>query len=411
MRVLLVTPFYAPDLGPSAALYEMLCEGLVHLGCEVSVISAVPHYPTGRVPKEFRGRLVQREQRKGVNVTRVWVPSVDRARLGRRLWGFFCFQFLAAAAGLTRRYDVLLASGPALEVLLPVLALGVLRRKPMIYSVHEIYPDIGVKLGVFRHPLVIKLVDWMERFCSRRAGYVRVISEGYKRVLESQGTPEWKLAVVSDWIDTDFIRPLPRRNSFSAQWGLDDRFVVMYAGNLGLTQGLEEVVEVARLLEDEPTIRIVLVGDGAAKGSLQESVARAGLANVQFIPFQDRELLPWVLASADVSLNTLKRGMGTDSVPSKCYSIMASGRPIIASVDQGSDTWELIQEADCGLCVEPGNPRALAGAILHLFRNGAFRARLAASGREYAVRRHSKPAAAEEFRKLLGALAGEGKGA
>ncbi|MGA2607501.1 MAG: glycosyltransferase family 4 protein [Terriglobia bacterium] len=409
MRVLVITPFYAPDLGPSAALYEMLCEELVRLGCEVSVISAVPHYPTGRVAKEFRGRLVQRERRQGVDVTRVWVPSVDRARLGLRLLGFFCFQVLAALVGLACRYDVLLASSPALEVLLPVVALGVLRRKPMIYSVHEIYPEVGVQLGVFRHRPVIKAIDWMERLCCRRAGYVRVLSEGYKRVLESKGTPESKLAVIWDWIDADFIRPLPRRNAFSAQWGLDDRFVVMYAGNLGLTQGLEEVVEAAWLLDEEPAIRTVLVGDGAAKGSLEQSVERAGLRNVQFIPFQERELLPWVLASADVSLIMLKRGMGTDSVPSKCYSIMASGRPIIASVDEGSDTWKVIQRAGCGLCLEPENPGALAGAILDLFRNDAYRARLGALGRAYAVQHHSKLAAAQEFCNLLRSLAGEEK--
>ena len=409
MRVLVITPFYAPDLGPSAALYEMLCEELVRLGCEVSVISAVPHYPTGRVAKEFRGRLVQRERRQGVDVTRVWVPSVDRARLGLRLLGFFCFQVLAALVGLACRYDVLLASSPALEVLLPVVALGVLRRKPMIYSVHEIYPEVGVQLGVFRHRPVIKAIDWMERLCCRRAGYVRVLSEGYKRVLEFKGTPESKLAVIWDWIDADFIRPLPRRNAFSAQWGLDDRFVVMYAGNLGLTQGLEEVVEAARLLEEEPAIRMVLVGDGAAKGSLEQSVERAGLRNVQFIPFQERELLPWVLASADVSLIMLKRGMGTDSVPSKCYSIMASGRPIIASVDEGSDTWKVIQGAGCGVCLEPENPCALAGAILDLFRNDAYRARLGALGRAYVVQHHSKLAAAQEFCILLRSLAGEEK--
>jgi colanic acid biosynthesis glycosyl transferase WcaI len=320
---------------------------------------------------------------------------------------FFCYQFLAAFVALTRRYDVLLASSPALEVLLPTLAMGVLRRKPMLYSVHEIYPDVGVKLGIFRHRPVIKAIDWMERLCCRRAGYVRVLSEGYKRVVESRGTPESKLAVIWDWIDADFIRPLPRCNAFSGQWGLDAHFVVMYAGNLGLTQGLEQVVEAARLLKEQPAIRIVLMGDGAAKESLEQSVQRAGLGNVQFIPFQAHELLPWALASADVSLIVLKRGMGTDSVPSKCYSIMASGRPIIASVDEGSDTWKVIQRAGCGLCLEPENPDALAGAILDLFRSDAYRARLGALGRAYAVQHHSKLAAAQEFCNLLRSLMGE----
>jgi colanic acid biosynthesis glycosyl transferase WcaI len=129
---------------------------------------------------------------------------------------------------------------------------------------------------------------------------------------------------------------------------------------------------------------------------------------VQFIPFQERALLPWVLASADVSLNTLKRGMGTDTVPSKCYSIMASGRPIIASVDEGCDTWNVIQGAGCGLCIEPENPSALAGAILDLFRDEAYRARLGALGRAYVVQQHSRSHAGAEFHRLALALARKG---
>jgi colanic acid biosynthesis glycosyl transferase WcaI len=404
MRVLVVTPYYAPDFGPSAALYEMLCENLVRLGCEVSVISAVPHYPTGSVSAEFRGHLLQREQRRGVDVTRVWVPSINRARLGMRLWGFLCYQLLATAVGLRRRYDVFIASNPALEVALPFLVLGCLRRKPIIYSVHEIYPDIGIKIGVFRHRPVIWLVDWMERFCLRFAACVRVLSEGYKKTLEAKGVRGSKLAVIHDWVDTDFIHALPRRNAFSSKWGLDGSFLVMYAGNIGPTQGLEQVVEAARLLAAEHSIRFVFIGDGAARNSLQQTAHDAGLSNIQFIPFQPRELLPVVLASADVSLITLRRGLATDSVPSKLYSILASGRPIIAATDAGTDAWNLILRAGCGLCVEPENPQALAQAVLKLYRDEMYRALLGASGRAYVVRQHSLTSAAREFYELLQSL-------
>jgi colanic acid biosynthesis glycosyl transferase WcaI len=401
MRVLFVTPYYAPDLGPAAALYEMLCEGLVRMGCTVSVVCAVPHYPTGSVTAGYRGRLVWRENRNGVDVTRVWVPSLDRRRLASRLLSFVCFQVLATVVALGRRHDVLCVSSPALETYLPFFMLNLFLRQPAVYSVHEIYPDIGVKLGYFRHRSVIRVLNWMERWCCRRARYVRALSEGYKRQLEAKGVPSSKLAVIWDWIDTDFLQPMPRRNTFSAQWDLDGPFVVMYAGNLGSTQGLEYLVETAQLLADEPSIRLVLVGDGIARPSLQESVKRAGLSNVQFIPFQPRESLPLVLASADVLLNTVKKGFGTDTVPSKLYSIMASARPAIATIDSGTDTWDLIQRAHCGVCVEPDNPRALTEAIRELYRDAAYRTRLGANGRTYVTRHHSKEAACREFYQLL----------
>jgi len=387
----------------------MLSEDLVRMGHQVSVIAAVPHYPTGMVSAEFRGRLVQREQRNGVDVTRVWVPSVNRARLGQRLLTFISYQFLSTFVGLRRHYDVLIATNPALEVGLPFLVLGVLRRKPAVFSVQDIYPDVGVKLGVFQYRPVIRAIDIMERFCLDRAGYVQVISEGFRQSLRAKGLPDSKLMVIPNWIDTDLVQPMPRANQFSARWGLSDAFIVMYAGNMGLSQGLEHVVEAAILLADEPSIRFVFVGDGAGKDSLQQVAHSSGLTNIQFIPFQPRELLPQVLASADVSLITLKRGVGTDSVPSKCYSILASGRPVIAAVDQGSDTWNLIHQADCGLCVEPENPQALADAILQLYRDEGYRAHLGANGRAYAVQHHSRMAAAREFHRLLCALVPEEK--
>jgi len=401
MRILFVTPYYAPDLGPSAALYEMLCEGLVRMGCEVSLVCAVPHYPSGLVASEYRGRLVWRENRNGVDVTRVWVPSLDRRRLPFRLLSFACYQVLATVVALGRRHDVLCVSSPALETYLPFFVLHLLLRQPVVYSVHEIYPDIGVKLGYFRSRPVIRVLDRMERWCCRKARYVRALSEGYKKQLEAKGVPSSKVAVIWDWIDTDFLQPMPRRNTFSARWDLDSPFVVMYAGNLGSTQGLEYVVEAAPLLKDEPSIRLVLVGDGVAKQSLQESVKRAGLNNVQFIPFQPRESLPLVLGSADVLLNTVKKGFGTDTVPSKLYSIMASARPVIATIDPGTDTWDLIQRAQCGVCVAPDSPRALAEVIVELYGNEACRRRLGASGRAYVARHHSKEAACREFNQLL----------
>jgi colanic acid biosynthesis glycosyl transferase WcaI len=312
---------------------------------------------------------------------------------------------LAAAVAFTRRYDVLIASGPAFEVALPVLTLGILRRRPMIYSVHEIYPDIGVKLGIFRHRFAAGLVGWLERWCSNRADYVRVLSEGYQRALEAKGVPRSKLVVMGDWVDTDFIQPEPRHNAFSAAWDLDDWFVVMHAGNLGRTQGLEYVLDAAQRLAARREICFVFVGDGAARASLQTAVESEGLGNVRFIPFQPRALLPRVLASADVHLNTLKPGFAKDSVPSKCYSIMAAGRPVIAAVDPGTDTWTLVRQANCGLSVPPGNPEALAEAICELYDRAPYRERLGANGRSYAVTHHSRAAPAEQFCRLACTLA------
>jgi colanic acid biosynthesis glycosyl transferase WcaI len=404
MRILVLTPYYAPDLGASASLYEMLCEELVRLGHHVSILSAVPHYPTGRVPAEFRGRLIQRETRNGVEVTRIRIPSLDRAKPGFRLLGFLWFQCFASVVSWRRKTDLLIASNPAFEIALPLAILAFLRRTPFIYSVHEIYPDIGVKLGLFRNRAIIWLLQTMERLCCRRAAYVRVISEVYKTALEGPDIPGSKLVVVGDWTDTDFIRPLPRRNDFSARCGLDDHFVVLYAGNIGPTQGLEKLLEAARLLEHEPRFRFLIVGEGADKDELQCCAQRLKLQNIVFLPFQRREILPEVLATGDVSLVSLKKGLATDSVPSKLFTILASGRPVVAVVDPGSDIAKAIQEAQCGTTVEPENTRALADALLELLSKEHLRKLWGENGRAYVLNFRSKTAAAEKFQDLAAAI-------
>lgn len=400
MRVLVVTTFYAPDLGPGAALFTMLCEDLARLGHEVSVIAAVPHYPTGRVSPEYRGALARRETINGVDVTRLWVPSVDRSRLWQRLATFAVFQVLSAFAGVTHDYDILIAGNPALEVFLPFWVLATLRRRPALFSIHDLYPDVGVRLGIFRQRVVIGAVRWMENYCLRRAACVRVLSEGFREWARARGVQDSKIALIWDWLDSEFVRPLPKVNRISSEWALESSFVVMYAGNMSFSQGLESVLDAAKLLRGND-IRFVFVGDGAARASLQARAASAGLTNVSFFPFQAREALPEVLASADVSLVCLRRGIASDSVPSKFYSILASGRPVAAAVDEGSDTWNLVQKAACGVAVAPEEPEALAAAIRELYCDPARRAELGANGRAYVVRNHSRAAAAAAFHRAI----------
>ncbi len=404
MRILMITPFYLPDLGPSAPLYTMLCEDLSRMGHQVSVIAAVPHYPTGTVAPQFRRRLIRREELNGVDVTRVWVPSLDRMRLVQRQLSLFCYQILATITALRRHYDVLIATNPAVEVGLPFLMMNGLRRRPSVFAVQDIYPDVGVKLGVFKHRFLIAFIEFLERSCLEAARAIQVISEVFRERLRERGFEDVKLTVIPNWVDTDFVRPAPRVNEFSTRWGLSKVFVVMYAGNIGLSQGLEQVLEAGRMLGEERRVRFVFVGDGVGRDGLQRLAVTNRSDNARFIPFQPRELLPQVLASADVSLIALKRGVGRDSVPSKCYSILASGRPVIASVDPESDTWHLVARAECGVCVEPENPRALADAVRQLLHDETSRTRYGANGRAYVVQHHSRTAACQAFHKLLCSL-------
>jgi colanic acid biosynthesis glycosyl transferase WcaI len=401
MHILIITPHYAPDLGPSAPLFTMLSQGLVLRGHQVTVIAMVPHYPTGRVPAEFKGRWIWRSLEDGVEVVRVAIPSMNRSNLSKRMLQFVCYQLGAAWAVLGQKNDVAIVTNPAMESWLPFTCQVIFRHKPAIFSVHDVYPDVGIKMGIFRHKPVIAVIAGLERFCLNHSAIVRILSDSFRPGLCALGVPDNKMALVYDWVDTELIHPMPHENAFAQEHDLSHCFVVLYAGNIGLSQGLEHILKAAELLADQKDIRFVFVGDGSGRASLQSQAEKQQLSNVQFLSFQPRQRLPEVLACADVSLVILKRGIGFGSLPSKTFSIFASGRPILASVDEESETWKLVERAEAGLCVPPEDPSKIAEAILNLKQDKNLCDRLGSNGRKWAEQHHSPQYAAEQFERLL----------
>jgi colanic acid biosynthesis glycosyl transferase WcaI len=401
MRIMIFGGHYEPDLGPSAPLFTMLCENLVRLGHQVTMITMVPHYPSGHVPSEFRGKWLRKSVENGVEVIRVGLPSVDRAKLPQRLLQFICYQAGATLAGLGKQYDVVLASSSSLNVWLPFVSMVALRRKPAIYSIYDVYPNVGITLGIFRHKPVIALVESMERFCLNHAAKVRIISDSFRPELHTLGVPDEKLVLVYDWVDTDLIHPLPRNNDFTHEHELTGKFVILYAGNLGMSQGLEHVILAANKLREHRDIIFVFVGDGTNREQLIAQANKLQLPNVKFIPFQPRKRLAEVLASADVSLVSLKRGIGKESLPSKTYSILASGRPVVVCVDEDSETRKLIMRAEAGLCVPPENASELVKAIQVLKKDNKLRERMGLNGRNWAENHHSPQSGARQIEKIM----------
>ena len=401
MRVLLITPYYAPDLGPSAPLFTMLAEGLKNRGHDVVAVTTVPHYPSGTVMPSYRGRWIHRSWENGVEIFRLWVPSVRRSNLALRLLQCLCYQVGAVIAQFNQDYDAVIAANPALWVWLPFAYYVTVRHKPALLSIHDVYPDVGVALGVFRNRLTTAVVAGLERYCLNRAQVIRILSESFRPGLRNLGTPDSRMTLVYDWVDTDLIRPVSRANHFAVENGLEHRFVVLYAGNIGLSQGLETVLCTAEHLAKHPNVRFLFVGDGPGLEGLVSNAQSRHLTNVQFLPFQPRSRLSEVLGTADVSLVILRQGIGTDSLPSKTFSVLASGRPIIASVDKHSETWNLVLRAQAGLCVQPENPQELANAILKLKNDRDLREHLGRNGRIWAELKHSPRAATIQFEELL----------
>ena len=404
MRLLIVTPHYPPDGGPSAPLFQMLAEEFVRRGHAVCVVCGTPHYPSGMPPAGWVPGESAAETVGGVHVARVSMPAVDRTRLPFRLLQFAAYQLRGAFAVRRQTFDAVIASGPGLQTLLP-FAIARRHARRSVYSVHDVYPDVGISLGIFRHRPVIAVVRALERAAIRAGDRVRFLAPGFRERLARLGAADAQLSFIPDWVDTNFIRPCPRDNAFAREHGLVERFVVLYGGNLGLSQGLASVLAAADLLRETPRVRFVFVGDGAGRAALEVEATQRRLDNVQFIPYQARERLPEVLSTADVGLISMRRGF-SDSLPSKVYSHLASGRALLAAVDPGGDVATLLARTDAAVLTPPEDPVALAHAVRGLASlPPATLQAMGARGRSFAERYHSPAAAATAFEELLSTIA------
>ncbi|NJL34982.1 MAG: glycosyltransferase family 4 protein [Chloroflexaceae bacterium] len=310
------------------------------------------------------GRFFQMEDFHGISVIRTWIYAVPRQQgILQRMLGYGSFSASLLAGGLVAfRPDVVIYLSSPLPGAITAWLVSQWHRVPFLVSVQDIEPERSVELGLLKNKTLIRVFEWMERFVYRKADRICVISEGMRNRMIAKGVPPEKLRVTYNWADENAIRPLPKAASVRGELGIEDKFVVVYSGNMGYTMAdLETVVDAAKVVQDDPDIHFLLVGEGVRREPIEQRAA--GLTNVTFMDFQPLERLPLVLAAGDVCLVIISREGTHVSVPSKTYSVMAAGRALLAICEDVNDTARVVREAQCGSVVHPGDVAGLAQAI------------------------------------------------
>ncbi|MEW6387995.1 MAG: glycosyltransferase family 4 protein [Thermodesulfobacteriota bacterium] len=409
MKILLISAFFPPEVGSAAHLYYELGQALRSRGHEVTVLTGLPRYHVAEPGGAYRRRPLIYETYHGLRVVRTFNLKIPWDIPVLRGADQFVFAFFAAGTGmLLPPFDVALVYSPPLPLALAAWGLCRLRRRPLVVNVQDLFPQSAIDLGLLHNPYLIRFFRGLETFLYQRADLVMVHSEGNRRlILASGGAPE-RVMTVSNWVDTAEVRPGRRDNWVRTTLGLNQRFLVSFAGIMGYSQDLETVLQSADLLRDEPEIAFVLVGDGVEKPKLVEMVRRRNLTNVFFLPMQPKERYPDVLAASDLCLATLRPEVKTPVVPSKILSIMAAGRPVLAGLPLEGDAPALISEAGCGLAVPPGRPDSMAQAIRQLYRHPEERLGMGANGRQYAVEYLSLAKWAERLEKNFAEICARG---
>jgi colanic acid biosynthesis glycosyl transferase WcaI len=412
VNILVLCPHFSPDVAPTGEVMTRIVTELAARGHRLHVVTALPWYQHHALEPGWDGQIVRREETTWGWISRVHPFPTDKRNIPARALAFGGFTALATlVAGASRwNADVVLAMSPPLTLGVAGWTVARMRRVPFVFNIQDVFPDVAIELGHLKGRRVISAARWLERTTYRRADAVTVLSddlaENVRAKVAATGSAPVDAAgrvhVIPNFVDSTWIRPAPVENAYREEFGLAGKRVVMYAGNVGLSQSLDLLVAAAVDLADEPDVVFVVNGGGAARHELERRAR--GLDNVRFVDMQPKARLPEVLAAADVHLVPLRRGLAASSVPSKLYSILAAGRPIVASIDTGTEVAHTLDRAGAGLAVAPDEPEAFTKAIRRLLDDPAERASMGAAGRRFVEGWASPAAVAEAYEQLFHAV-------
>jgi glycosyltransferase involved in cell wall biosynthesis len=366
-RLVIINQYYFPDVSASGQLLHMLALELSRLGLEVAVFTAPPAYG----PRETWIECPRRETIEGVRIRRVWTTRLSKDRLLGRLLNITVFVAQATPRALFSRSDqihVYTTSPPFIGMVGGGVSL--LRRHPYVILLHDAYPQVAVWVGTIRRGSVVERV-WhaVNRFAYQRATATIVLCEAAKHLIcRTYDVPPERVHVIHNWADGDQLKPKSKQASaFAREYRLVEPFTVLYSGNLGLYYDFETILDAAERLRGD-AFRLVLIGAGGKKAWLEREIAARHLDNVLLLPYQPLEQLPESLTACDASLVTIARGIEGISFPSKLYSALAAGKPVLALCEPQSELRRIVEEGDAGLWAEVGDGEGAAARIRDMMR-------------------------------------------
>ncbi len=408
-RILLHTLVFAPDGVSTSVLLSELAQDLMTQGHQVVILTTIPHYnrdAAAETKQPLHRRLFGLyyvSEHHNIRVIHTFMPRKGQ-RVGSRLRDYLIFHILSLVLGvcLIGRQDVVIAASPPLSIGMVGWFLALAKGARFIYNVRELYPALLVQMGMLSpKSSPYRLLYGLEYFVYARSWVVIVISEQFRRHVVGRGIPSEKVVTIPDFVDTEFIRPGSKDNPLARQLGLVDKYVILYAGNIGMTQSFDTIIRAMQCLSDLPQVHFLIVGDGARRSYVEEQIQTLNLQNVTMLPYQPHHVVPDIYATADLGLVPLMAGTAQTTIPSKIYTLLASGRPVLVSVDMDSDLVTIVERARCGIAVPPDDANALEQGIRRAYAERDVFAQYGESGRRYVKNNFSRQAINENYHRLL----------
>lgn len=407
LRIGYIVQHFPPETGALPARASELASRWRDAGAEVTIYTSMPHRPVGRIHEQYRGHLFVNEWWNGIRVRRSWIFATAEHGIAKTLANNTTFMATSFLSGvLSGSPDVVIASAPGFFVHVAGVVLAKLRRVPVVLEIRDLWPDYVVGMGVLKPGILTRMLFGLERWLLRRARYVIVVTESFRRRVAAKGVPLDRIAVVPNGVDVTQYYPIDEPAPHPSLCKDGARFVVGYLGNFGSGQALSSVVEAAAILErHDPTIRVVLAGDGPERARVLSHAATIKAKNLVVLPSFPKESTRAFYNSCDACLVPLAPfEILQETVPSKIFEIMACARPVIASLRGEGAT--IVTRSGGGVTAEPGDAESIAAEILRLRAMGEReRGAMGAAGRQYVVENYNRDVLAARYLEILANVA------
>lgn len=387
MKILMLANYYKPEQAASPYLGENKRQAFAEAGFDMALYTPVPTRGISEeVRREYSKRLYEEEFDGKLQVHRFPLMREGKNPIQRAFRYFLSIWKLYLCARKEKNVDILsIGSTPPINGLM----FPSLKKKlgcKIVYNLQDIFPDSLVTANMAKKGgLLWKIGRKVEDLTYRYSDLIVVISEDFKKNIMAKGVPEEKIVIIRNWVEENAVLNVPRaENDLFDTYGLDrNKFYVCYSGNIGLSQNMDMLLDVAKSLQENENIGFILVGAGAYKKHVQERIAAEQITNVTMIPFQPYEKISQVFSLGDCGLIISKAGIGESSVPSKTWSIMSASRPVLASFDKGSELDRTLTENGCGICVQANDADAFREAVLKMAADREGCVEMGKNGRRY----------------------------
>lgn len=403
MRILLIHQYFLEKNDGGGSRFNEMTKSWAAAGHEVTVLAGMVHYATGKKEDKYKGKftLYDKQFYNGVDVLRCHVSESYNASFLGRLWAYFSFVFSSIYAGLFKvkgKHDIILVTSPPLFVGITAYVLSFFKRIPFVFEVRDLWPESAIDTGVLQSKIIIKFAYWFEAFMYKKAKLINVLTPAFRTKLINKGVPKEKVIFIPNAADFSLAEAVQNDFSeleFKKEIGLDGKFVITYVGAHGVANHLIQLLDTAELMR-ETNVVFQLIGSGMQKQMLMEEKEKRQLNNVIFRdPVAKAEVFKYILAS-DMGASVLKKVDTFKTIYSnKTFDYMSCKKPTLLAIDGVSR--ELVEQADCGIYVEPENPKEIASGIRRVLSNKERLIDMGQNGYDHAIKHFDRGVLAKKY--------------